>query len=50
MEFNKIQHLVTLIEKQPIGITKQNFIDMTIIENNIWTLKDVLEKSKVSSI
>jgi hypothetical protein len=48
MEFNKIQQLVTLIEKQPIGVTKQNFIDMTIIENNIWTLKDVLDKANIT--
>jgi len=47
LEFNKIQQLVALIEKQPLGITQQNFIDMTTIDNNIWTLKDVLDKANL---
>jgi len=48
LEFNKIQELVSLIEKQPLGISQQNFIDMTTIENNIWTLKDVLDKANLT--
>ncbi len=48
MEFNKIQKLISLIEMQPLGITKEDFINMTIIENNIWTLKDVLDKANIT--
>jgi hypothetical protein len=48
MKFNKLQQLVSLIEKQPLGISKDNFIDMTTIENNIWTLKDVLDKANIT--
>lgn len=48
LEFKKIQELVSLIEKQPLGISQQNFIDMTTIENNIWTLKDVLDKANLT--
>jgi ABC-type oligopeptide transport system ATPase subunit len=48
LEFNKLQQLVTLIEAQPLGITKDNFVEMTIIENSIWTLKEVLNKSNIT--
>ena len=47
LEYNKIQQLVTLIEKQPLGITKENFINMTKIENSIWSLKDILDKANI---
>jgi hypothetical protein len=48
MEFNKIQKLVELIEKQPLSITQDDFINMTKIENSIWTLEDVLGKAGVT--
>lgn len=48
LEFNKIQQLVSLIEKQPLGITQDNFVNMTIIENSIWTLKEVLDKANIT--
>ncbi|MFA6150536.1 MAG: ATP-binding protein [Chitinophagaceae bacterium] len=48
MEFNKLQQLISLIEKQPLGITKNDFVDMTTIEDNIWTLKDVLDKANIT--
>lgn len=48
LEFNKIQQLVTLIEKQPLGITQDNFVSTTKIENSIWTLKDVLDKTGIT--
>lgn len=47
LEFNKIQQLVTLIEKQPLNITKNDFVNMTVIENNIWSLKDILDKANI---
>jgi energy-coupling factor transporter ATP-binding protein EcfA2 len=48
LSFNKIQQLVSMIEKQPLGITQEDFIEMTAIENNIWTLKDVLNKANIT--
>lgn len=48
LEFNNIQQLVSLIERQPLGITKDNFVEMTTIENNIWTLKDLLDKAGIT--
>jgi phage pi2 protein 07 len=48
LEFNSIQQLVSLIEKQPLGITKQDFENMTAIENNIWNLKDVLDRTGIA--
>lgn len=48
LEFNKIQQLVSLIEKQPLGITQDNFVNTTKIENSIWTLKEVLDKAGIT--
>lgn len=48
LEFNKIQQLVTLIEKQPLGITQDNFVKMTVIEASIWTLQEILDKAKIT--
>jgi hypothetical protein len=48
MEFNNIQQLVSLMEKQPLGITKENFVNLTTIENNIWTLRDILDKANIT--
>jgi energy-coupling factor transporter ATP-binding protein EcfA2 len=48
LEFNKIQQLVLLIEKQPLGITKADFEVMTTIENNFWSLKDILDKANIT--
>lgn len=47
MEFNKIQQLVSLVEKQPLGISKQDFENMTIINNGLWSLKEILDKANV---
>jgi energy-coupling factor transporter ATP-binding protein EcfA2 len=48
MEFNNIQQLMSLIQKQPLGITQQDFEDKTIIENSIWNLKDIIDRANVT--
>lgn len=48
LEFNNIQQLISLIEKQPIGITKTDFVNMTTIENSIFSLKEILDKAGIT--
>jgi energy-coupling factor transporter ATP-binding protein EcfA2 len=48
LEFNRIQQLVDLIKKQPLGITDQNFVENTFIESSVWSLRDVINKAEVN--
>lgn len=48
LKFNRIQQLLALIKRQPLGISTENFIDNTLIENNVWSLKEVLNKASVT--
>ena len=48
MEFNKLQHLISLVERQSLGITNSDFVKMTKIDNGIWSLKDVIDKVGIS--
>jgi hypothetical protein len=47
-KLNKIIEQHTANIRVPLNITKEMFIENTVIENCLWSFKEILDKSKIN--